>query len=296
MHYWAILAYDGAAYQGFQRQSEGKPSVQATVEAALQSVVGQPTRLLCAARTDTGVHAAGQVISFDAGWSHGTGILQRALNATLPDDVAIQRLAQAPANFHPRFDAISRTYRYQVLDAAVRHPLWAPMAWHVHRGLHGPLDLATMNEAAALLIGEHDFATFGTPTQGESTIRTLFRSEWHAEEINDSSGSARMVWYDVVASGFLQHMVRALVGALVEVGLGKLSVAEFNDAFQAADRQHGHWMAPPHGLTLIEVTYSAETYAALMDNDRSDAGDAGDPTQTRQTVQRFLKVETERLQ
>jgi len=296
MHFWAILAYDGAAYQGFQRQSEGKPSVQAAVESALQSVIGQPTRLLCAARTDTGVHAAGQVITFDADWSHGTPILQRALNATLPDDVAIQRLSGAPASFHPRFDAISRTYRYQVLDATVRHPLRTRMAWHVHSGLHGPLDLAAMNEAAALLIGEHDFATFGTPTQGESTVRTLFQSEWHAEAINESSGTARMLWYDVVASGFLQHMVRALVGALVEVGLGKLSVAEFNSAFQAADRKYGHWMAPPHGLTLIDVTYSADTFAALMDNDRSDASDPGDPTATRQTVQRFLKVETESLQ
>lgn len=272
MHYRAILAYDGTAYQGFQRQSAGKPSVQMAVESALATVIGQPIRVISAARTDSGVHAAGQVISFSADWSHGSATLLRAINATLPDDIAMQRLNEAPAAFHPRFDAVSRTYRYQVYDAPVRNPLLARTAWQVHGGQQGRLDLAPMNDAVALLVGEHDFATFGSPTQGEATIRTLFRSAWRQvapvdQPDSPESSEARLLWYDVEASGFLQHMVRALVGALVEIGLGKLSVTAFDEALRAADRREGRWMAPPQGLTLLHVRYPAAISDAL---DRPD--------------------------
>jgi tRNA pseudouridine38-40 synthase len=249
-----VIAYDGANYQGFQRQATGVPSVQATVEQALAAVIGQPIRVLGAARTDTGVHASGQVISFDLAegqWQHDESTLLRALNAELPDDVAVQRLERAPDGFHPRFDATSRTYCYRVYQAGQRHPLYARTALHVY----GSLNLAAMNEVAATLIGEHDFATFGAPTQGESTVRRVFRSEWMAEAAGEA---ARLLTYRIEANGFLQRMVRALVGEMVDIGLGKRTLAEFMDAFQAADRSRARAMAPPHGLTLIKVSYRTE--------------------------------------
>lgn len=254
MRYRAVIAYDGANYQGFQRQAIGVPSVQATVEQALAAVIGQPVRTLGAARTDTGVHAAGQVIAFDLAdgqWRHDEQTLLRALNAELPDDVAVQRLERAPAGFHPRFDATSRTYCYRVYQAEQRHPLYARTAWYIY----GSLDVPAMNETAATVLGEHDFATFGAPTQGESTRRRVFRSEWTAKAVGES---ARLLSYRIEANGFLQRMVRALVGEMVDIGLGKRTLAEFTGAFQAADRSRARAMAPPHGLTLIEVSFGTE--------------------------------------
>ncbi len=250
-----MIAYDGANYQGFQRQAPGVPSVQAAIEQALSAVIGQPIRVLGAARTDTGVHAAGQVIAFDVEddqWRHGERALLRALNAELPNDVAVQRLERAPNGFHPRFDAHSRMYCYRVYEAEQRQPLYARTAWHVY----GRLNVVAMNEVAAMLLGEHDFATFGAPTQGEGTIRQVISSEWTVEVLGES---ARLLTYQVEANGFLQRMVRALVGEIVDIGLGKRTLAEFTDAFQAADRSRARAMAPPHGLTLIEVNYSPHT-------------------------------------
>ncbi len=260
MRYQAVIAYDGAAYQGFQRQAMGIPSVQATVEEALTAVLGNSTRLLGAARTDTGVHALGQVIAFDAQWRHDESTLRRALNATLPDDIAIQRLAGAAPDFHPRFDAHSRTYRYQVYEAEIRQPLYRRNTWQVY----GKLDLDAMNRAAALVLGEHNFATFGMPTQGESTLRTVYGAQWlvlvdtapSVEALADRLvPAARLLSFWIEANGFLQHMVRVLVGALVDVGWGKWTIETFAQAFRTADRSQAQQMAPPHGLTLMAVSY-----------------------------------------
>ena len=258
-----MIAYDGAMYQGFQRQAIGVPSVQAAIEQALSTVTGQSLRILGAARTDTGVHAAGQVIAFDlteAQWPHGARTLLRALNAELPDDIAVQRLERTPAGFHPRFDATSRMYYYRVYEAEQRHPLHARTSWHVY----GTLNIEAMNEVAGTLLGEHDFATFGAPTQGESTIRRVMRSEWTAEACGES---ARRLIYQIEANGFLQRMVRALVGEMVEIGLGKHTLAEFTDAFRAADRSRARGMAPPHGLTLLAVRYNSEITHAVVRTD-----------------------------
>ena len=269
-----MVAYDGAAYQGFQRQRSGVPSIQGVLEAALQAVIGVPTVLRGAARTDTGVHASGQVITFRADWKHDTTALVRALNSRLPADIAIQRLSSAPDGFHPRFDAISRTYRYQVIEGAPRHPLFDRQGWQVRK----PLDLDAMQQAAALIPGEHDFAAFGRPTQGEITIRRVYRSMWFAEPLSESIHglSGRLLSYWVEANGFLKHMVRVLVGGMVEVGLGWLTCDSLAAILHSVDRDQAKFSAPPHGLTLMAVSYPATmTLPGVLDrppfrSDRSD--------------------------
>ncbi len=205
-------------------------------------------RINGAGRTDTGVHAAANVISFDIEWRHAEDALLRALNVTLPMDIAIQSLERADPDFHPRFDADSRLYRYVCYEAPQRHPLYERIAWHI-RGDH---DLAAMNEAAAMIVGEHDFATFGNPTQGESTTRYVLNSVWHAEPLSENH---RLLVYEVEANGFLHHMVRALVGTMIDVGSHKWTVETFAAAFAAKDRRRAKMTAPPNGLTLIEVRY-----------------------------------------
>lgn len=252
VRYRAILAYDGTHYQGFQRLAGDAPTIQGMVEAALKQVSGQMVTVLGAGRTDTGVHATGQVIAFDVEWRHPDDDLIRALNATLPNEIALQRLERAEPEFHPRFDAVSRTYQYFVYEAQVRQPMMARMSWWVHPPLHQRLDVDNMNWAAAKLLGVHDFATFGSPPQGESTVRRVFRSGW---EIEVPTAGTRLISYQIEANAFLYHMVRSIVGALVEVGLNRLSIERFIEVFQAKERGKIGILAPPHGLTLIDVNY-----------------------------------------
>ncbi len=262
VRYRATLAYDGAAYHGFQRLGpHEEPSIQGTIEAVLVRLNdGQALNVLGAGRTDAGVHATGQVIAFDLAWKHEDDDLLRAINALLPTDIALQRLTRAEPGFHPRFDASSRTYQYFVYEAQIRQPMMARMSWWVRPPLHARLDVDKMNWAAAKLLGAHDFASFGSPPQGENTRREMYQSEWNIEAPTQGT---RLISYQIEANAFLYHMVRSIVGTLVDVGLGQLSIAEFIEAFQAKDRGRITKMAPPHGLTLIEVTYdrSGETPA-----------------------------------
>ncbi len=265
VRYRAILAYDGTAYRGFQRLAGDEPNIQSTVEAAIARVSEQQVTVIGAGRTDAGVHATGQVIAFDLAWRHEDDDLLRAINATLPDDIAVQKLDRAEPDFHPRYDASSRTYRYFVFEAQIRQPMMARMAWWVHPPIHQRLDVDKMNWAAAKLLGSHDFASFGTPPQGEKTRRHVFRSEW---EIEVPTQGTRLISYCIEANAFLYHMVRTIVGSLVEIGLGRMTIAEFIDAFQAKDRGRIGWLAPPHGLTLVEVKYERS------DQQRDQSGEA----------------------
>ena len=260
--YRAILAYDGTNYYGFQRTGSEKPSVQETVEAALQQVSGQAVSVIGAGRTDAGVHATGQVIAFDLDWKHEDEDLLRALNATLPIDIALQRLDRAVSEFHPRYDATSRVYQYFVYEAQIRQPMMARMSWWVHPPRHTRLDVEAMNWAAAKLLGTHDFSSFGTPPQGESTVRQVFQSEWMIEVPTQGT---RLLSYAIEANAFLYHMVRSIVGTLVEVGLHRMTIEAFIHAFQAKDRAGISKLAPAHGLTLTQVNYdrSGETPAGV---------------------------------
>lgn len=243
MRVWAVVAYDGTDYQGFQRQANG-PTVQAVLETALAQVTGEERTILAAGRTDAGVHAEGQVIAFDTEWRHPVAALQRALNAVLPPDVAIRRMGQAQPGFHPRYDAWSRHYRYTVYNHPVRSPLARRTALHVVESL----DLAAMQRASHWLVGEHDFATFGQPTHGESTTRRVLQAKW--------SGESPWLYFDIEANAFLYRMVRSLVGTLLEVGKGRMTVQAFREVLIGRKRAQAGPTAPPHGLCLIEVKYS----------------------------------------
>lgn len=249
--YRAVVAYDGTGYRGFQRQAGATPTVQGVLEDAIARVTGQPVALRAAGRTDTGVHASGQVIAFDVTWAHGAEALWRALNANLPRDVAVQALSEAEAGFHPRYAARSRTYQYTLYVAPVRHPLLNNYAWHVPA--RGPLDLQAMQQAAALLVGVHDFATFGQPPRGDNTIRQVRRSEFAT--VAGPIEGVQVIRYVIEADAFLYRMVRRIVGALVRVGTGSLTPGEFERAWRAADASWPNPTAPAHGLCLVHVTY-----------------------------------------
>lgn len=239
----AVVAYDGTDYHGFQRQApDFEPTIQGQLEVALKRIE-QAGTVWGAGRTDSGVHATGQVVAFDVNWSHGLIDLQRALNARLPSDIAVLDLEQAADSFHPRFDALSREYRYRSYTTAVRQPLWDRYEWHVPQAL----DAVSMNRAAAQLIGEHDFAAFGQPTAGESTVRNMLRAEVAASDVHIS--------IDLQASGFLYRMVRRIVGTLVQVGRGEMDEVKFAEILAAADPDRAGPTAPANGLCFTRVNY-----------------------------------------
>lgn len=241
--YRATIEYDGTDYFGFQRQVPEQPTIQSTLEDALHQISGRHCPVTGSGRTDSGVHATGQVISFELAWKHGVGALQRALNANLPPDIAIHDCQIAPAGFHPRFSARRRKYAYLIYNHPQRSPLRRFRSWHVRR----PLNLERMKAAAALLPGTHDFATFGSPPQGDNTVRELFQADWQQQ--------AEFLKFTVQANAFLYRMVRSLVCSLKAVGDGSWTVTEFQEAFLAGDRQRAAGTAPAHGLYLISVDY-----------------------------------------
>ncbi|MBW4437072.1 MAG: tRNA pseudouridine(38-40) synthase TruA [Pleurocapsa minor GSE-CHR-MK-17-07R] len=244
----AVLAYDGTAYCGFQRQAAGLATIQGAVEDALHQVTGQRVTVIGAGRTDTGVHAAGQVIAFDVPWAHRPEALMIALNMSLPGDIALQSIRQHEG-FHPRFDAVSRIYNYTLFQTPVRQPLDRHRAWQVW----GRLDAVAVDAAAALLIGRRNFAALGHSPSGENTVRTVMRSAWQR-----STRPWGTVWeYTIEGDAFLQHMVRRAVGAMVDVGRGRMTVEELAVALEQAALLRVH-LAPPHGLVLTCVRYRDE--------------------------------------
>ena len=240
----AVVAYDGTDYHGFQRQSpEREPSIQGVLEGAL-SKIGQAGAVLGAGRTDAGVHASGQVIAFNVTWRHGLDDLQRALNAVLPDDVAVLELEQVDETFHPRYDAVSRAYRYQLYNARVRDPL--RLRYALCLGMP-QLDVDAMRRALRHSIGAHNFAAFGQPTVGESTTRTMLRAEVLA--------AGPEIAIELEANGFLYRMARRIVGTLIPIGRGELAEADFVAILEAADPNRAGPAVAPNGLCLIQVTY-----------------------------------------
>ncbi len=238
-----MVEYDGTDFCGFQRQAQGERTVQETLESAIYSVTGQVVTVIGAGRTDAGVHARGQVIAFDVAWRHDQDALRRALNANLPPDVAVRNIEGVPRGFHPRFDAKRRTYQYTINNQIDSSPLLRRRTWHRCR----PLDLPSMQEASNLLVGEHDFATFGRPPVGENSKRQVYRADWQRD--------GALLSFTIEANAFLQRMVRSLVGSLCLVGEGRWSVSSFAEVFAAADRALAGPTAPPQGLCLLGVAY-----------------------------------------
>ena len=241
--YQVILAYDGSDFLGFQRQAKGR-TVQAVVEAALSRLNWQGKSILAAGRTDTGVHARGQVVAFDLDWNHSPDNLLAALNANLPPDVAAQAVSLMSTDFHPRFDAVARLYRYRIFCEPLRTPLRERYAWRVWP----PVELVSLNLAAGYLPGEHDFSAFGKPTRpGGSTIRTVMEAGWVAGREGFE--------FQILANAYLYHMVRRLVHIQVAISQRKLDPTIIMKMFADPDLNAIQGLAPPNGLSLESVRY-----------------------------------------
>ncbi len=243
MHYKLLLEYDGTKYHGWQVQPTGA-TVQGTLEAALSRILNTPIRVRVAGRTDARVHALGQIATFHTARRLDLGSFQHSLNSILPSDISIHAIGEVADTFHPRYDARSRTYQYRIWNRPYPSAVHARYSWYIPY----PLDQVAMNTAAALLIGHHNFASF----QGADSVeRTPWRTVMHSAVCRERD----FLVYTVEARSFLRHMVRNIVGTLVDVGRGALSPDEFAAVFAAHDRSRAGLNAPPQGLFLVAVRY-----------------------------------------
>ena len=239
------LEYDGADFNGWQAQPGDQRTVQAVLEAAIAQVTGARIRVAGASRTDAGVHALGQVASAEIPTQLAPAALQRAVNGVLPADVAVVGSELAPDDFHARFSALGKLYRYRVWNGAIRSPLRAARSYTVVR----KLDCSAIAKAAEAFVGCHDFAALQAAGSAvENTVRTVRRLEIECEPAGD------LVFW-VEGDGFLRHMVRNLVGTLLEVGTGRRSIESMTELLAARDRQWAGPTAPSAGLTLMRVFY-----------------------------------------
>jgi len=245
--YQIIISYDGTNFQGFQRQGN-KRTVQGEVEHALRKLSWLGRSIIAAGRTDTGVHATGQVVSFDLNWPHSTPDLLNALNANLPQDIAAKKIQLANPDFHPRFDACWRSYEYRIYISQMRDPLMERYAWRIEENV----DQQTMRDAADMILGTHDFSAFGSaPDRKGTTIRTVYHAEWRSMEGNRPFDG---LWFHVVANSFLYHMVRRLVFIQVLIGRHRLELSSMEDALNGI-KPVKHGLAPAQGLYLDEIGY-----------------------------------------
>lgn len=252
--YQLTLAYDGTDFFGSQRQASptgvSKRTVQGELEKALKKLGWTGHSVILSGRTDTGVHATGQVASVDLHWSHSDDDLLRALNAALPTEMAVHSARMADPKFHPRFDAISRCYQYRLFCQPLRQPTRERFAWRIWPELNPDL----LGTAAKLFLGTHDFAAFGSPTTPKgTTVRTVMKAQWIQVKQDE--------WqFEVQADAFLYRMVRRLVFVQMAIAQGKISVEAVAravaDPVPAGERGGiPAGLAPAHGLTLVEVTY-----------------------------------------
>lgn len=238
-----ILEYDGSGYVGWQRQPNGR-SVQELVEEALARVTGAPVRLFSSGRTDAGVHARGMVAHFHTSLGIPLRAFREGVNRCLPRDIAVREATEAAEDFHARFSALGKWYRYTLYLAPVRSPLVRNYSWHIR----APLDEPAMARAAAAFVGRHDFAAFRTAgCEAKTTERTVFSINLRRE--------GDLLHIDVEGSGFLKNMVRMMVGTLVEIGQGKRSPAAVPLMLQGRQAGSVGRTAPPQGLCLMEVRY-----------------------------------------
>lgn len=244
------VAYDGSGFHGFW-PNPGVATVGGTLQAALEQILGHPITLVCAGRTDAGVHAWGQVVSFDARTAHvDPGALQHSLNAMCGPAVAVRSAEVADPDFDARSSAVARCYRYTVLNRAVPDPFLAATTWHVP----DELSLAALRLGCDPLIGERDFASFcrKPPPLASGGPRSLVRRVADARWVDLGDGVLR---FEIEASSFCHQMVRSLVGTLVEMGKGARVPGEMMGILAARDRHQAPSIAPPHGLCLWEVRY-----------------------------------------
>ncbi len=241
-HYKVTLSYNGSAFAGFQRQADVR-TVQGEFEKGLRQIGWQDQSILGAGRTDAGVHARGQVVSFQLDWEHTAEDLRNALNYYLPGDMAVRAVAEVPADFHPRFDAKSRTYRYHIFCQDVRDPLREDFAWRVWPALN----IERTHVPTLALIGPHDFKAFGSPvTDGGTTNREVFTAAWQQD--------SDMYRFTITANAFLYHMVRRITLALVTISQGKAPEKLIEESLRTGEFPYTG-LAPAEGLVLEEVRY-----------------------------------------
>lgn len=280
--YKITLAYDGTGFIGWQRQASGV-SVQGLVEDAVRPIAGADVPVAGAGRTDAGVHAVGQVASFALERAVDPATLTRAMNARLPPEVRVLTAETVPPPFHARFSARRKSYQYRIWNADVLNPFERAYAWHVV----GALDVAAMARAASYFEGEHDFAAFQA---GDSTAKSTVRRVFHCGVRTADCGPLRsphsllrfehsapgtphfafeesMILVDVRGDGFLRHMVRTLVGSLVEIGRGRRSAEWIQELLATRRRADAGPTVPARGLFLVSVDYGPGERAAPTDDD-----------------------------
>ncbi|HZT95360.1 MAG TPA: tRNA pseudouridine(38-40) synthase TruA [Chloroflexota bacterium] len=245
----ATVEYDGANYAGFQWQP-ALPNVQGTLERAVEGATGCRTRVVGAGRTDRGAHAVGQVIAFDVDTRLDNSVLVRALNAHLPADIALTSLNTVAEDFHPRFDAAEREYHYLVLNRPARSPHWRGRAHHVPQALN----LEAMRQAAASLVGRHDFSSFTSASADEAEGRNRSRT---LRDI-DIKQEGEIVRFRFIGDAFMRHMVRTIVGVLLQVGMGMMPVEQVRGILEQRDRRLAGEGVPAWGLYLMRVSYPDE--------------------------------------
>ncbi len=239
-----VIEYDGTHYHGWQVQPNAL-TIQEVMEEKIGIMIQEPVRLIASGRTDTGVHALGQVASFKTSSSIPVNGLRQGLNRLLPKDIVIQSAQEVDENFHPQFGAKRKTYRYVILNREQRSAIYRNYCWHLPR----PLDFAALQDASRLLIGKQDFSSFqAADPEPIGPMREVFKAEWSVEK-------GKFFCFTIEADGFLKHMVRNIVGTLVEVGQGRISREEFSKILWARDRRKAGMAAPPQGLFLLEVKY-----------------------------------------
>jgi len=241
------VQYNGGQYAGWQVQPN-LATVQGELEKAWTKITGESLRLVASGRTDSGVHALGQVVSLSTATDKDDETLCRALNAHLPDDIAVLELVPVPAGFHAIRDSRSKRYRYWIQNGGVMDVFWRGFAWH----LREPISIAPMREAAQRLVGKHDFVSFqAARSDRKTTVRTVF--DLPIEEVNRDG--VPLIRLEISADGFLYNMVRNIVGSLVAVGNGDQPDAWIDDVIAAKDRRAAGVTAPAHGLFLVSVEY-----------------------------------------
>ncbi len=239
-----IIEYDGTGYHGWQRQSSGT-TIQQVLEETLRRITGEKVTLYGSSRTDAGVHALHQVAHFRTSSSIPVRNLLLGINSLIPRDIVVKDLTEADEKFHARYSARSKAYFYRIFNGDIRTALHRNYCWYVFK----PLDAERMAEAASVLRGRHDFSAFcSAQTDVKSHVREVYDARVEREE-----GS--FLRFFIEADGFLRHMVRTVVGTLVDVGKGKLTPADFREILESKDRKKAGVTAPPQGLFLSEVKY-----------------------------------------
>ncbi|MCS6830797.1 MAG: tRNA pseudouridine(38-40) synthase TruA [Armatimonadota bacterium] len=242
-----VIEYDGTDFAGFQVQ-RGRRTVQAELCRAVQKITREPVPVIGASRTDAGAHATGQVVHFRTTCRIPVERVPAALNSVLPRDVAARYAWEAGNSFHARYSARSRVYRYTIWNHPVRSALMERYAYRVSQ----PLDTEAMREAAKHLLGEHDFAAFACEVgRYRNTVREVYSAQLQTRQ--------PLLWLRIEANGFLQGMVRAIMGTLIEVGLGKRPPEAIAQLLQSGSRDEAGFSVPAHGLCLVRVRYDEST-------------------------------------